>query len=186
MTGTEATTALIKALNASGVPYMVVGSLSSNYYGIARSTRDADFVLEPGSESLSNLIKGLGPEFEFDARLSFETATGTKRNVVSIRGTEFKIELFRISNDPHDQERFRRRRSVKLPEGEAILPTAEDVIITKLRWAVNAERNKDIDDVKDVIAVQANLIDWDYVYKWCDVHGTRKLLDEIRASIPEI
>jgi hypothetical protein len=64
--------------------------------------------------------------------------------------------------------------------------TAEDVIITKLRWAVNAERNKDIDDVKDVIAVQANQIDWDYVDKWCDVHGTRKLLDEIRASIPEI
>jgi hypothetical protein len=75
---------------------------------------------------------------------------------------------------------------VNLPEGEAVLPTAEDVIITKLRWAVRAARNKDVDDVKDVIAVQANRIDWDYVYKWCDVHGTRSLLDEIRASIPEI
>jgi hypothetical protein len=34
--------------------------------------------------------------------------------------------------------------------------------------------------------VQANHIDWDYVYKWCDEHGTRALLDTIRASIPPI
>ena len=40
--------------------------------------------------------------------------------------------------------------------------------------------------VHDVITVQANQIDWDYVYHWCNVHGTRELLDEIRASIPPI
>jgi hypothetical protein len=43
-----------------------------------------------------------------------------------------------------------------------------------------------IDDVKNVIAVQANQIDWDYVNQWCDLHGTRSRLDEIRVSIPPI
>ena len=138
------------------------------------------------SGSLSGLMKQLGPQFKLDPQMSFETATGTKRNVVTIQGSKFTVELFRLSDDPHDQERFQRRQSVKLPDSEAFLPTVEDVIITKLRWAMQAKRNKDIDDVHDVIAVQANRIEWDYVYKWCDVHGTRSLLDQIRASIPEI
>jgi len=66
------------------------------------------------------------------------------------------------------------------------LPTAEDVIITKLRWAVQGRRLKDHNDVRDVIAVQGEGIDWDYVHAWCDRHGTREVLDEIRRSIPPI
>jgi hypothetical protein len=33
---------------------------------------------------------------------------------------------------------------------------------------------------------QSLRIDWDYVHKWCEEHGTRALLDEIRQSIPPI
>ena len=58
--------------------------------------------------------------------------------------------------------------------------------MTKLRWGILARRSKDLDDVRNVIAVQADRIDWDYVHRWCEQHGTRALLDEIRASIPPI
>ena len=40
----EATAAVIDALNALAVPYLLVGSFASNFYGIPRSTQDADFV----------------------------------------------------------------------------------------------------------------------------------------------
>ena len=66
------------------------------------------------------------------------------------------------------------------------LPTPEDVIVTKLRWALMANRSKDRDDARDVIAVQGGRLDWDYVQRWCERHGTRVLLDEVRASVPEI
>jgi hypothetical protein len=91
-----------------------------------------------------------------------------------------------VSEDPHDKERFRRRRQVSLAGREVWLPTVEDVIITKLRWLLLANRSKDRSDARDVIAVQFERIDWDYVYFWCDQHGTRALLDEIRRSIPPI
>ena len=50
MTADEAVVAVVGALEAVGVPYMIVGSLASNFHGIPRSTADADFVveLEPG------------------------------------------------------------------------------------------------------------------------------------------
>ena len=34
-------------------------------------------------------------------------------------------------------------------------------------------------------AVQADTLDWDYIHRWCDEHGTRELLDDIRRSIPK-
>jgi hypothetical protein len=66
------------------------------------------------------------------------------------------------------------------------IPTAEDVNVTKLHGAHLARRSKDRDDARDVIAVQGDRIDWDFVHRWCEQHGTRALLDEIRASIPPI
>jgi hypothetical protein len=29
-------------------------------------------------------------------------------------------------------------------------------------------------------------LDWNYIYRWCDQHGTRDLLDELRRSLPPI
>jgi hypothetical protein len=116
--------------------------------------------------------------------MSFELITGTTRHILHVQGTQFKIELFRLSDDAHDQERFRRRRREKLEGRDVFLPTAEDVIITKLRWARGAKRTKDWDDIRNVIAVQGDRIDWEYLYPWCDRHGTRELLEEIRRSIP--
>ena len=50
MNEVEVVAAFIDALNAAGFPHMLVGSLSSNAYGIERSTKDADFV---GSSEIS-------------------------------------------------------------------------------------------------------------------------------------
>ncbi|MFI5458783.1 MAG: hypothetical protein ACHRXM_25425, partial [Isosphaerales bacterium] len=83
-------------------------------------------------------------------------------------------------------ERFRRRRQISLLDRQVWMPTVEDVIVTKIHWALLGRRSKDRDDVRDVVAVQGDRIDWDYVHKWCEQHGTRALLDEIRRSIPPI
>jgi hypothetical protein len=186
MTGKEATLAVIDALEELAIPYMLVGSLSSNVYGIPRSTRDADFVIECGVESLPHLAAHLGAAFRLDPQMTFEMATLTRRHILAVVGVPFSIELFRLSDDPHDVERFRRRRRVQTMGREVSMPTAEDVIITKLRWALNSRRTKDREDARDVIAVQGPNIDWPYVHGWCDQHGTRELLDDIRRSIPPL
>jgi len=64
--------------------------------------------------------------------------------------------------------------------------TAEDVIVTKLRWSRQGQRAKDTEDVRCVIAVRVDAIDWDYVHRWCDAHGTRQLLEDIRRSVPRL
>ena len=46
MTGNDALLKLLAVLNRLSIPYMLVGSYSSNIYGIPRMTMDADLVLQ--------------------------------------------------------------------------------------------------------------------------------------------
>lgn len=167
------------ALEACGIPYLLSGSFASNYYGIPRSTRDADFVLQSQRAVGPDLAQQLGEDFILEPQLSFETNTGTFRQVLRYKKKPFKVELFLLSQDSHDEARFLRRRAVQLFEHRVWLPSPEDVIITKLRWA----RGKDRDDTRDVMAVQQDQLDWRYVEDWCRRHGTLPLMEEIRRSV---
>lgn len=184
MEAEDAVVAVIDALDALGFDYMVVGSLSSNFYGVPRSTEDADFVVESGTKSLQNVLRRLGSEFLIEPQASFETITMTMRHILRAPASGFTIELFQLSDDKYDRERFRRRRRVRLYGRTVVLPTAEDVIVTKLFWALARKHPKDREDVRDVIAVQHMILDWDYINTWAAQQGTQALLDEIRAEIP--
>ncbi len=57
---------MIDALEATATPYMLVGSWSSNHYGVPRSTDDADFVIQLGEGSISRIMEHLRPEIGLD------------------------------------------------------------------------------------------------------------------------
>jgi len=176
--GESITLRVVEALEACGIPFLLSGSFASNYYGIPRSTRDADFVLQSERAVGPDFAEQLGEDFLLEPQLSFETNTGTFRQVLRHKKKTFKVELFLLSQDAHDQARFSRRRAVRLLGHQVWLPSPEDVIVTKLRWA----RGKDKDDARDVMVVQQDKLDWAYVEEWCRRHGTLPLLQEIRRS----
>ena len=182
MSGNEATLAVIEVLDSLAIPYVLVGSFASNIYGVDRATGDSDLVIELRDASLGDLFRRLLPAIRFDPQMGFETVTMTRKHVAQVVGSSFQIELFQLSEDPHDRERFRRRCEVQLGGRPVQVLSLEDVIVTKLRWA----RPKDREDLRAVIAVQDGKIDWDDVHLWAERHGTTHLLDEIRRSIPPI
>jgi hypothetical protein len=187
--GFEATRKVIAALEELGIPYMVVGGLSSMAYGNPRTTKDADIVLAVDGGGLDLLADKLGDEFSLDPQGSFEMVTGTSRYHLRVPSVRFEIELFLLSDDAHDRARFERRRPFPSRQlgARTMIPSAEDVIIMKLRWYAIAKRGKDGDDIKDIIGVLGDdALDWDYIHRWTAEHGTRALLDEIRASIPPL
>jgi hypothetical protein len=176
------TTLVIAALSRSGMPHVVVGSFARNFHSFPRSTKDADIVLAVDPPGLARFEAELGGGFSLDPQTTFETNTGTFRHTLVHTETEFKTELFLLSQDAFDQERFRRRQAFQFGGYPSFVLTAEDVIVTKLRWF----RPKDVEDIRDVIAVKGPTLDWNYIHRWTSVHGTRAKLDEIQASIPKI
>ncbi len=178
----DVTLRVVDALNACGSPYMLVGSFSSNLYGIPRSTKDADFVLQLQGDLGPVFYQSLGNDFEMDPQLKFETNTVTFKQEMRFRDSPFTVELFRLSNDEFDQERFRRRLPAKLFGRQTYVPRGEDVIVMKLRWF----RDKDRPDVLNVMTVQRGKLDWAYIETWCKRHGTLAKMEEIRRSVREI
>lgn len=185
MNADEAVVALVGVLESLAIPYMVSGSLATNVYGVPRATDDGDFVLElPPGGRIADIAGTLPEAIRLEPQVQFETVTASRMHVCTVADSAFRMELFLLTDDPYDRERFDRRYRLALPFGTVWMPTVEDVIVTKLLWATRAGRLKDQDDCRGVIAVQGNLVDWEYVGRWCDHHGTRGLLDEIRRSIP--
>jgi hypothetical protein len=184
MNGTDALISLIRTLEKAKVPYMIVGSYSSNFYGIPRSTRDADLVISLDHADWGKLISILPPDLELEQQSAFEMITSTRKELIKVKGSPFEIELFHLSNDSHDRTRFERRQKVEIMPGvAACLPTAEDVIIQKLRWSRGAKRAKDFADVVAVLQVQgANRLDWPYIEDWCAKHQTLDLLADAKTE----
>jgi len=182
----EFVTIVVAALEKLQVPYMVVGSFSSNVYGEPRSTHDADFVIELRDRSINSITAAIGEEFKLDPQMSFETVTSTARYRLSHRSTSFTIELFMLSDDPHDQARFGRRVQRDIGDGKTtFVPSAEDVVITKLRWSKQARRQKDLDDAATVMAVQAGHLDLEYIRHWSDQHKTRDIFERLLLEARE-
>jgi len=178
---------VILACEQEEVGYMVTGALATGLHGIPRSTKDVDLVLSmAGGSPLPKVVQRLKGIVEFDPRAQFDTLTWGKRIVgTSIAPPPFKVELFELFEDPFVTSQFQRRKQTfsSQLERSAWLPTAEDFVVQKLRWG----RNKDLDDARDVLAVQGpENLDMDYVSNWCEIHGTTTRFEAALAEIPPL
>lgn len=183
MNGPDLLARFVSFLNEREIPYMVVGSFSSNYHGVPRSTKDADIVLEFSSVVWTELAQDLPDGMLVDSQSGFEMVTATRKEVIITEGSLFEIEVFHLSNDEFDQERFRRRIEVDLGEGVSTwIASAEDVVVQKLRWLASAGRSKDFDDVVKVLFKQGSDLNFEYIESWCAKHGTLDVLAQAREA----
>lgn len=179
MTSTgDLTDHILAALARHRSPYMLVGSFSSNAYGTPRSTQDMDIVMHIDADEVQVLLGELGDRFKLEPQIGFETKLFTTKHLIRIDDSPFMIEVFELSTDPHDQSRFERRTAIEVLGHQVWIASVEDVIIQKLRWA----RAKDLDDVRGILLVQNQSLDWDYLQRWCDQHQTSEKLSHLRAS----
>lgn len=132
--------------------------------------------------AISEIAPHFPPTFHVDPQPQMEMLTGTYRWIVHVDGSEFRVEIFHLGGDPHHEETFRRRVAVETPEfgGKVWIPTAEDLVIQKLRWG----RPKDIEDARNILSAQGDTIDYAHIELWSGRHGTLERLAEVRAGIP--
>jgi hypothetical protein len=179
--------AIFDRAESCGVEHMAVGAIAAGTYGIPRATKDIDLLVSlDAMHGIQKLIPALEDIIEFEAQAQFDTITWGRRHVGTSRAAPpFKVELFEMFDDPFVLSEFsrRERRFVPLLEREIWLPTAEDIIVQKIRWG----RSKDLDDARDVLAVQGpETLDMPYIENWCATHGTSERLKDIIASLPEL
>jgi len=187
MTVNELARVVVDACEAEGIAHMLTGAFAVSYYGVPRSTQDVDIVVDvPSPAAFNQLAARLGVQVRFDPQVQFDTLTWGRRHVgTTVLPPPLQVELFELFDDPFVREQFARRTRVALPSADwpLWLPTAEDLIIQKIRWG----RSKDLDDARDVLLVQgASNIDIARVRDWCGRHGQRELLEKILRELGDL
>jgi len=175
------------ALEALGVPYFIGGSLASAIHGISRATMDVDIVADLQGEQVEPFIQLLADAFFIDDE-SLRQAVHEHGSCNFIhRETMFKVDIFIRKTRAFDQSQLDRRERQPLanePERFAYVASAEDMILAKLEWYRMGGEVSDRQwrDIQNILKVQGDLLDKDYLRKWAGQLGVLDLLERVLAE----
>ena len=165
---------VLRALEAVGADYMVVGAFGASAYGLSRATHDADIIVDLNSAACETLAAHFPPPryYADPQQMRDSIRLGIMFNIID--GSQgVKADLVPLSREPAYREAFRQRvRCVVVdPQGQEIeiwCARPEDIIVGKLMaWQQgrSAKHPADIDVVLSFVlgGFSANPFDVDYV-----------------------
>ena len=182
MTENELLVDCLKRLNSVGIPYMLTGSMASNYWGIPRTTHDLDFVIQLQSEDIPALVREFESDF-FVQESSVQSALSPpyQFNAIDNRSA-LKIDFWVLASEPFALEMFRRRQQVTLFETPATIASAEDVLLHKLYWHTLMPSDRQLTDAAGVWRLQEKNVDLAYLKKWAAILNVEELLERIQRG----
>jgi hypothetical protein len=180
----QAFSELLAALDRTETPFVVVGSAASSVHGLARMTNDIDIVVELLAERAEEFCAALGPGFYADrATLARAIAAGRSFNLIHLASAH-KFDLFPVGADAFNRSELARRKFTSgaiagLESIEFPVASAEDTILAKLVWFQKGGgvSDRQWNDIRGVIAVQAGRLDRSYLARWAAILGVSDLLD---------
>lgn len=182
---------IVQVFDDLHVAYLIGGSVASSALGTFRLTNDVDFVADLKQEHIAAFVAALEIDFYADAQ-TIRKAIAARRsfNVIYLK-TMFKADIFPLNSDDWSQEQMRRRKPEPLtpePDGpQAYVCSAEDIILQKLRWfrKSNEVLTEQLKDIRGVLRVQRETLDYDYLNQWAGVLGVADLLAPLLAELDE-
>lgn len=175
---------VVDIMEALHVPYFVGGSLASAVHGVVRTTMDVDIVAALQPEHVGPLVARLGEEFYADETMIHDAVVSHRSFNLIHFDSMFKVDVFVTTNRPFERAQFERRALLTLsqePQRTAYVTTAEDIILAKLEWYRQGGEisERQWHDVSNVIKVQGEALDMDYLRRWAGQLRVEDLLERV-------
>ncbi|MCA1590659.1 MAG: hypothetical protein LC730_05625 [Acidobacteria bacterium] len=134
-------------LNDLGINYMVTGSFAMGVYIPARTTFDIDVVLEINSTEAEKFEKRFMVDYYVNA--ASIVRAGEQRSMFNIinNSTLVKVDCIIKKDDRFEAEKFARRQSAEIAGVKFWVIAKEDLILSKLKWAVGSHSSRQFEDV---------------------------------------
>jgi hypothetical protein len=185
---------VVRRLEALGLPYALGGSIASGVWGQPRYTNDIDVSVALQPEDIERFVAAFQDEF----LVSVAEFTDALRSPEEYRSGQllhmeevFKVDVFVPLPSAFAQSCLARARPIEVVTGLCgRCLSAEDTIIHKLRWYELGNRVSDRqwNDIVQVIEVQAERLDREYILSWAREFGLEELAVEAfsEALPPEL
>lgn len=179
---TELGTALqsvINALNSSGVPFAIVGSLAAASWGVVRTTRDVDLIALVARDHAAAVVAALNTlDFYVPIDDALHALAGGGSFNVLHPATGGKVDVFVVlESDEFEMMRLERRIQTDVLGVSAFVITPEDVVLSKLLWRKDSRSEIQWRDCQELVA--SATLDTSYMRPWADRLGVREDLEEL-------
>ncbi len=174
----ELLASIVAKLDTAGIRYMLTGSAAMMVYTVPRMTRDVDLVIECEPADARRLVALFGPEWYVDEAAVTKAVQERRSFNIIHKDTSFKADMFARKDSEYRREEFGRRRQLHFGEIDMWVASAEDILISKLKWAANGDSALQMRDAS-WLASQTHDLDWDYLRLWAGRLGLEQELEEV-------
>lgn len=172
---------VVARLDGLGLDYMLTGSGAGMLYGLSRSTADFDIVIDLAHEQVAPLVEAFHGDYYIDPDAAFEAVErGSMFNVIPLQGG-LKVDFIVLREEPFDVTAFQRRRQVDWSDTPTWVITPGDLVLSKLRWAQITYSDRQLADVRAIMAGGRVAEDDDF-RSWIRRLQLQELLDASRTS----
>ncbi len=163
-------------LRSAGIQFMLTGSFALGYYGKPRMTRDLDFVVALAVPQVDGLVAAFTPDFYIDEDAVRSAIESQRMFNLLHYASGIKVDLIVRKDSEYRQVEFERRKPVELAGVSTWITSREDLILSKLVWArdANSELQK-----RDVRTLLDESVDWTYLRAWATKLGVGDVLEEV-------
>lgn len=155
--------------------YMLTGSMAMNYYAQPRMTRDIDVVVALSAGDVERIVA----LFQTDYYVSEENVRESlaQESIFNLIHEEsvIKVDCIIRKNTAYRRAEFERRQQISLLDFTTFIVSKEDLIISKLFWAKDSRSERQLGDVKNLLATGS---DEAYLQRWTRALGLDSLLAE--------
>jgi len=174
-----------RRLDSLGLPWMLVGSYASGYYGEPRFTKDIDIVVGYQEADAERITAAFTEAYYVDAQMLREAIRHeTLANIIH-EETLFKIDICPAKKDAYSQQALARRQRIDLGGFSVWIATAEDVILSKLVWNRLSPSELQLQDAAEIIKIYENL-DIHYLQQWAQQLGVAEDLEKLLKEAKEL
>lgn len=177
---------VVEKLQQADIEYVICGSMAASFYGVERSTQDADIIINPTEEQLTKFLNLLGGTYY----VSVETARNalkqrTMFNIIDMENA-WKADLIIRKQTDFNIEEFDRKRKESLLGKDLYILSPEDTVLSKLVWAKQSMSQQQHNDVMKVLEVHSGRLDIGYLNKWAKILDIETDLNVCLSQIKSI
>lgn len=146
-----------------------------NYYAQPRMTRDIDLVLSVKASDTSTIVALFETDYYIDSVAVARAISNESLFNIIHSETIIKVDCIVKKSAAYRRVEFERRKKVVIEGFDIWIVSKEDLIVSKLSWAVDSHSEFQLRDVKNLLA---SGYDEEYLEHWTRKLGLNQLLQE--------